>query len=256
VLEHIGSDYSQLWEDSHVGSQGFADPTGVYEVNKNGKPQIVAYRTIGASCPGVLDIYQFGSGAIERITGDWIGKCQSELEIKDLNGDETREIIFRELKYGVSPDIYSWNGKRYVRSNRQFPQYYDDELGKLVKYIHSPNALPTTARTTWCKQACQILIVQKRYSEGIRLCGDVLRMVDDPSITTPNSIARGDEPPEEKDRAAASFEVEKTQGKAAIHDFLGDLHKAAGNSSQAQIHYRRARILKREAAERGSKLPR
>jgi hypothetical protein len=256
VLKAVGSDYSRLWEDSYEGSQGFTDPTGVYAVNKNGKPQIVAYRTIGASCPGILDIYQYARGAIEKITGDWVGKCQSDLEIKDLNGDGTREIIFRELKYGVNPDIYSWNGKSYLRSNGEFPLYYIDELSKVTESIYSPNPLPTTARTTWCKQACQIVIWQKRYSEGIRICGDVLRMIDDPSVTKPNADLQGSETPETKERVAAYFELRKIQAKEAIYNLLGDVHKAAGHSKEAQLHYHRAQTLKDEAAERESKLPR
>lgn len=39
------------------------------------------------------------------------------------------------------------------------------------------------------------MILQKRYSEAIQICGDVLRMIDDPSASKPNADLQGSETP-------------------------------------------------------------
>lgn len=255
VVRQVGAGYSRFWEDTYSGSSGFADPTGVYEVNKNGKPQIVAYRTVGASCPGKLDIYQFAGGTIEKITGDWADECQSDLEVKDINGDGADEIIFRKLKYGVNRDIYSWNGKSYIRRNSQFVKEYSSELGKLTEAIYSQESLPVSARVTWCRQACEMYILQQHYAGAVELCNDVLRLIDDPSLTRPSTDLRGDEPDEIKNRVAAYFELEKIQGKGAVYRLIGDIQKAAGNLKQATSDYDKARMLEAKAREIESKLP-
>jgi hypothetical protein len=255
VLRQDGQDYSPLWEDIKDGSSGFADPTGVYEMNKNGKPQIVAYRTVGASCPGILDIYEFAKGGIGKITGDWAGECQSDLEIKDLDGDNVREIIFRRLKYGLNRNIYHWDGKQYVQSNSQFVKEYSSELEKLIESIYYQSPLPAHARVTWCKQASQIYVLQQRYADAIKVCNDVLRVIDDPNLTKPGTDIRGDETPEIRNRIAAYFELERIREKGTIYRLLGDIHKAAGDLKQAKADYSRAHMFETQAGEIESKLP-
>lgn len=253
ALKQTGTDYVQLWEDIYTGSVGFADPSGVYDLNKSGKPQIVAYRKIGASCPGVLDIYQYAGGSIEKISS-WADTCQSDLEIKDLNGDGVLEILFRRLKYGVNRDIYSWNGTQYAQSNSQFAQHYETELEKLLQSVYSGDPLPASARVVWCEQAVRIYILQKRHSEAKQLCDSVLQILDDPNLTTPNSVLKGDESPELRNRLLTSLEVEKARGKATIYRLLGDTYKAAGDLEQAKKLYKAAQKLEAEAEEKESVL--
>ncbi|HIK09244.1 MAG TPA: hypothetical protein IGS52_03080 [Oscillatoriaceae cyanobacterium M33_DOE_052] len=257
VLKPNGRDYAQMWEDVSDFSWGFADPTGVYDLNKSGRPQIVAYRIIGASCPGILDIYQYRNGKIERITGAWAdnGQCQSVV-IKDLNGDGVSEIIVRIRNYGINPDIYRWNGKRYVRSNSLFPHYYNEELKRLLQSVRSRESMPISARVMWSKQIVDIYIIQKRYSEAIQFCEDVLRIIDDPNSATPNSIIRGEMTPEQQSPSVAVLEIEKANGKAEVHHLMGDVYKAAGDLQRAEKEYQRARRLEAEAKQRASKLPR
>lgn len=236
VLNSSGIDYVKLWEDANNISWGFADPTGVFDLNGSGRPQIVAYRTVGASCPGILDIYQYQSGTIENINGDWTGTCQSELEMKDLDANGTRQIIFRTLKYGVNPDIYRWDGKRYVRSNDRYPQYYNTELEKLLRAINSRELLPASARTMWTAQIVQIYIIQRHYTEAIHLCQEVLRMIDDASLTQPDLM--------------------KAEAKSRVFRLLGDVYKAAGDWWQARRHYNKAQRLEAEAKQKTLAVPR
>src|SRR5438552_2207429 len=109
VLKRTGSDYIRYWQDIFSDSWGFEPPTGVLDLNKNGKLQIVAYRKIGASCPGILDIFESRDNTSTRITGPWGdgGQCQLA-EIHDLNGHGKPEISVRVRKSGVNPTITRW----------------------------------------------------------------------------------------------------------------------------------------------------
>jgi hypothetical protein len=69
VLKLAGSDYVKLWEEQYENSRSFAEPTGVFNLNKTAKPQIFAYHTIGASCPGALEIYQYQDGRFKIFPG-------------------------------------------------------------------------------------------------------------------------------------------------------------------------------------------
>ncbi|HXG92600.1 MAG TPA: VCBS repeat-containing protein [Blastocatellia bacterium] len=226
VLKPNDTDYVRLWENTYDSNWGFADPTGVYDLNKSGRPQIIAYRVVGASCPGSLEIYEYHDGRIERLTGKWgnnKGHCEA-IEVKDLDNDGVPEIVILGSR-GANDDIYRWNGRRYVRSNARFSQHYNEQLEKLLQAIYSRDSVPASARINWAIQVIQIYIIQKRYDEAIRLCQDVLQMLDDSSITQPDSVYPG------------------TKGEAAIFKLLGDIYKASGNMQQAQKQYQKARNL-------------
>jgi hypothetical protein len=230
VLESTGKDYFRFWENVYDGAGDFEDPTGVYDLNKSGRPQIVAYRTIGASCPGVLDIYQYQNSTIERISGHRTDTCQSNLEIRDLNGDGIPEIIFRIRNYGINPDIYRWNGKRYVHSNNLFPEYYNSELEKLVKAVYSREYLPASARLMWANQIVQIYIIQKRYNEAIQLSKEMPGIIDDASLTQPDLI--------------------EAEAQSRVYRLRADTYKAAGDLRRARSNYNMAHRLEAEAKER------
>ncbi len=257
VAKRFHENYTRVWEEVYDDSSGFYNLTGVYDLNKSGRPQIVVYRIIGASCPGVLEIYESRNGKIERISGTWAdnGQCNWVQEIRDLNDDGRSEIIISSRNYGVIPDVYAWNGKRYVISNSDFPQYYNDQLSNLIRDIHSVETLSTTARVSAAKQAVEIYLLQHRYAEAVALCNDVLRIIDDLKLTKPNSIITETDTPDQLNRIAATFEIDKTEGKAAIRLLLGDIYQAAGNSPQAQAEYRGEQELQSRANEIKWKLP-
>jgi hypothetical protein len=226
VLRPSGGGYVRFWENSFEASWGFAPPTGVYDLNKTGRPQIVAYRTVGASCPGVLDIYEYLNGAMRRLTGAWAdnGQCQF-LEIKDLDGDGLPEIIVRIRNYGVNQDIYRWNGQRYVVSNSRFPQYYNPELEELLKAASSPRITPASGRLQLAGQIVGMYIIQRRFDDAVAFCRALLETLQNPALTV------SDRPPD--------------QAKATVYRLLGDIYKAAGKSEGARKYYRRADALTR-----------
>jgi len=225
VLNQIGTDYVRLWEDSYDGSWGFADPTGVYDLNKSGKPQIVAYRTVGASCPGSLEIYDYTGGRIRRLTGEWgtNGHCEV-VQIKDLDGDGVPEIIISR-GHGQIDEVYVWTGKKYLRENGHFPQYYNETLEKLLGAAHSRELFPLSARIGWSVPVVQIYIIQRRYNDALRFCREMLGTIDDASLSQPDSVFTG------------------LKAKAVIYRLLGDTYKAAGKLQKAEEHYQRANGL-------------
>jgi tetratricopeptide (TPR) repeat protein len=254
VLKQSDADYVQIWEKGYDDASGFAAPTGVYDLNNNSKLEIVAYRTIGASCPGVLEIYEYRNGKIGRITGEWADKGQcGAAEIKDLNDDSVPEVIILG-HHGGNDDIYHWTGREYVRSNSRFPQYFNNRLEDLLRAIHSVEALPSSARIVWSKQAVEIYILQRRYSEAIHLCEEVLQMIDDPALTSSDVYIKEGLTPEEVNRTLLSFDIGKIEAKASIYSLLGDSYKAAGDLQEAQEKYQRARQFEAEAKSNRSKL--
>jgi hypothetical protein len=257
VLKPKGMDYTRFWEQLYDDSWGFyPDLTGVYDLNKSGKPQILAFHGIGASCPGQLRIYQSKRGKIEDISGPWADPNGCDWpEIKDLNGDGRSEIIIRTRNYGINPDVYSWNGKQYVKANRQFSHFYDEALQGLIQWINSSQSLPISARVMWSRQAVEIYLLQHRYAEAVAVCNGVLRIFDDPQLTKSNSfLTDGNTTPEQLESFKAGLEIEKTEGKATIHRLLGDIYKAAGNPQQAQTEYNQAQELESQAKDMQSKL--
>ena len=226
VLRPKGATYERFWENSLEGSWGFAAPTGVYDLNKTGRSQIVSYRTVGASCPGILDVYEYLNGGIQRITGAWAnnGQCQS-VEIKDLDGDGVPEIIVRIRNYGVNQDIYRWNGKKYVLSNSRYPQYYSAELEELLRGFRSPQVMPASGRLQLASQIVGIYIIQRRFSDAIVFCKKLLEILQNPALTT------ADRP--------------QGQATAAVYRLLGDTYKAAGSGERAKQYYGRAEALTR-----------
>jgi len=226
VLRPKGAGYERFWENSLQGSWGFAAPTGVYDLNKSGRPQIVTYRTIGASCPGILDIYEYVNGGIQRITGAWAdnGQCQA-VDIKDLDGDGVPEIIVRIRNYGVNQDIYRWNGRKYVLSNGRYPQFYSGELEELLKGFSSPQVMPASGRLQLASQIVSIYTIQRRFNDAVVFCKRLLETLQDPALTA-------------ADRPQA-------QSTAVVYRLLGDTYKAAGNVQKAKQYYGRAEALTR-----------
>jgi hypothetical protein len=251
VLKAAAADYARFWERTYDDSGGFADPTGVYKLSNGGKMQIVAYRTIGASCPGALDIFESRAGKIQQITGPWAGKGECHIvEISDINHDGNKELILRTRDGGgLRTDIYVWNGSKYLEGNKQFSQYYSSELGALVTNIRSVGSAPISARIAWCSQAVRIYLIQGRYPEALHLAEDGLIMIDNPTLTKPNSLVVEGGPPDQAERIAAFFEIEKAEGKATLHRLLGDIYRAAGESQRARKEYDEMQKLQASASE-------
>ena len=90
--------------------------------------------------------------------------------------------------------------------------------------IYSTDYVPSSARLMWTIQIVEIFILQHRYSEAIKLCQDVLGIIDNPNLTQPD--------------------LTEPKAKAPLYRLLGDTYKASGNLQQAQEHIRRRNLLR------------
>lgn len=213
ILKQFPTGYRKVWETSFPDSWGFEAPTEVADINGSGHPQIVAYRRIGASCPGILEIYEWKNGVIQRITGRWTDnghQCQS-VKIQDLDRDGRPEIIVRTRNYGVNEDIYQWDGKRYALRSSRFPHYYDDALKELLGDMRSKGLMPASARVMWAGQIVGIYILQHRYLASLRFCQEALRIVADDALTKPDHYTQA-------------------QAAGAIQQLMADTRRAARQS--------------------------
>ena len=215
VLRQDGTNYERFWEGSYEDSWGFAAPSGVYDLNGTGKPQIVAYRTIGASCPGILDIYECVDGGIKRITGHWAdnGQCQS-VKIEDLNGDGIPEIIVRTRNYGVNEDIYCWRGGRYVKSDGHFPEYYNAELREMVEAESPDKQIPASWRLGLGEQIVGIYLIQRRFDPALKFAKELLRVIRDPNRT--------------------SSDLPEGQATASVNRLIAKIYRSSGDLRRAR----------------------
>jgi len=256
VLKRSGGDYVRVWEKVYDDSGGFGPPTGVYDPGRSDKLQIFSYRTIGASCPGVLDIFENRGGKIEQVSTPWSqkGGCQVA-EVNDLNGNGTNQLVIKSKDSGVlTTDIYVWNGQNYVERDTDYSQFYTSELGQLFQDIHAKRALPVSARVALSRQAARIYVLQRRYTEAIQLLDAVLPMIDDPNFTQPNSTIAEDASSKQKEKMSAWFEVEKNEAKSAIHRLLSDTLKSAGDVQRARKELMEAQTLQSLASDEKAKM--
>ena len=219
VLAHEGNDYGQVWSREKEPSRGAIDPSGVKNLLGTSTPQIVAFWGIGASCQGVLEIFQYDSGKVVPLAGDWGegGTCQNYLELADLDRDGKSEIVFKEYRYGVNPSIYRWDGKQYALANERFPKVYGRELPKVLAAFESREAYPPQARAKWARQVIEVYMLQKKYSEAAALARRLIDVLDDDRLTPPP--ARG---------PRQTFRSERLRAKAGAHELLAKTLESAG----------------------------
>ena len=256
ILKKQREGFARFWEKTYDDSLSFADPSGVYDLNGRGKPQLFVYRTIGASCPGVLHVFEIRQGKVIDVTGPWAnnGACQA-VEISDLDHDGKSELIVKTRGSVATTSIYAWSGSNYVRQDERFARYYENELAQSLQYVNSPARLPLSARLSSSIQAVRVLRLQRRYAEAIQLLEAVLIMIDNPDLTSSNTILPQGASPEQQQRLSAWFDVEKLEAKSTIHRLLGDTNKAAGDHRGAQKEYTEADSLQSQAKEYRTKIP-
>lgn len=225
VLRKVGPAYVTLWEDINDLSAAFGDPTGIYHLNGTSIPQILAYRTVGASCAGIFDVYQFQHGSIEKITGDWRdgGNCQANCKIEDLNRDGVYELIFEDVRYRTSPAIYSWDKDHYVRRDDSFPEYYGPYLARLLKGIQGEDPVPASAVVDWVEQAVQIYRLQHRYGAAIELCERTIQDLKNSKRIVPNNVIRDTDPEDRKSKILELFKQEKSEARSTMYSLLEQL---------------------------------
>jgi len=109
VLKKDGKKYKKLWEDENKAAHDFDPLSGVWDVNRDGKPEMVVFRWVGASFGGYLDIYQWNGSTFAKLNAKW-NDIQG-VEFKDVDGDEVDEIKLTH-RFSV-PNMYKWKKDKY-----------------------------------------------------------------------------------------------------------------------------------------------
>ncbi|MHB8653423.1 MAG: hypothetical protein ACYDA9_06050 [Terriglobia bacterium] len=231
ALKKQGEVWQEIWHNSADVGWDFIAPSGVYDMLKTGQPQIYSYISVGASCGGLLDVYQFDPlrGAIVSIDGWPEHSCAHNLKIKDLNDDGIPEIIFTETNYSTIPDIYWWNGERFMLSDSNFARYYDAELQRLVRDALASN---NRAPDMWGRMAVQIYMLQHRYREAVDFCQQLLR-----------AAHSRDEAGTPSTRVGASERAATDAMDAIFHRWMGEAYKSLNQLREARNEFEKAREL-------------
>lgn len=231
ALKKQGEVWQQIWHNSADVGWDFIAPSGVYDMLKAGRPQIYAYISVGASCGGSLDVYQFDplTGAIISIDGWPEHSCAHNLKTEDLSGDGIPEIIFTETNYSTIPHIYWWNGERFMLSDSNFARYYDPELKRLVRDALTPDS---PAPEMWGHMAFQIYMLQNRYQEAVDFCRQLLRAAHARDKARMPSTQVG-----------ASESAATDAMDAIFHRWMGEAYKSLNQLREARNEFEKAREL-------------
>ena len=231
LLAGAAGSYRLLWSTEVQEAWGFWKPlSGVFDAIGDGRPQIYGYTRFGASCNGVLEVFRWTEGSIQRITGDWRdgGYCQNGLRIEDLDGDGRREIVYRIRNYGVNDRIYRWNGSAFVLASDQFPSHYASRLSRLTAELRAGRFSSPVHFIQMLGQAVEIHRMQKTYQAGIELADASVRLFSERDWVKENG----------------PLATDYRRAKAEIHRLLAGLHGAAGDTGKAARHNGLAKRLR------------
>lgn len=124
ILEEQDEGYKKLWEDKRSVAISINPLSGVWDINKDEKPEIVAARWVGASFGGYLDIFQWDGSEFVKLNGGWNLKNDMRgIELEDVDRDGVVEIII--LHRFSYPDVYKWEQDKYslYKEGRPYPAY-------------------------------------------------------------------------------------------------------------------------------------
>lgn len=233
-----------LWEDKFSPSTGFGYPTGVYDLNKSGKLQIVVYRVVGSSCPGQFSIFQLAGGKISDLSGSWKeenGKCQT-VQIQDIDRNGVPELIIGKPKESGLLEIYKWFAGKYTIASSELPSFFDTALQKRLDWISTSLEIDITTRSKWSKEILQIYFLQKRYSQAVDFSIATIAALNDSDLTKPRKIPE-DIDSEMKSRLEKFDKIERMKAIADIKFDLARAYSALGAISQSNTQKEEARKL-------------
>ncbi|MHC4474388.1 MAG: FG-GAP repeat domain-containing protein [Planctomycetota bacterium] len=120
VLKRTDDRYEKLLEHEREGAPYINPLSSVWDINGDGKLEIVAARWVGASFGGYLDIFQWNGTAFVSLNGQWNDRNDIRaVKLDDIDKDGIVEITI--LHRFSSPDTYKWQQGKYVLSERGEP---------------------------------------------------------------------------------------------------------------------------------------
>lgn len=235
------------------GSYLYSESLQLLDLNGNGNNEIATITIQSTSIGSYIRIFQLRNDKLETIFhGDGYR----------FKFDSTLENGYRLVIYGKWSDasdstieVYSWSGRAFIRKDDEAFKYYALEFKRILSQIYSQRPLQASRRVTLTRQVAGIYLRLSRSSDAIRLCKDVLPMIDDPALTTiPDYKSSPLVNEKEQKRIQASWEIGRFQSKAALHRLLADAYRASGEAREAAKEGELARNLDEEAKNALSKI--
>jgi hypothetical protein len=111
LREHAGG-YQKLFEYGRRGAPYINPLSGVWDINADGRLEVVAVSWVGASFGGYLDIFQWDGDSFASLNGQWNDKNDIQaIKLEDLDQDGVVEVtILHRFSY---PDTYKWGSSKY-----------------------------------------------------------------------------------------------------------------------------------------------
>jgi hypothetical protein len=198
------------WENRAEGAT-FDPMSGIWDINGDGKKQIVAFRWIGASVGGTLNIFAWDGRSLKKVSPEWNADV-NRAQVVDLEGNGRPEIILGH-RFDV-PSIYEWRDGSYHDAGQEFPTYYEKETSEYARLAQAADEhFGGGDLAGFCERAVHGYIYQKKFGEAIRLLQSVLK---NPKVQeAPISVS-------------------------ALYVALGDSYRAEGKYPEAKASYENA----------------
>jgi hypothetical protein len=170
----------KLLGKTEMPDAGSVDPaTGVYEVRGQGTPDIILGAGVGAKSH-LVSVYSFQGDQLNEIF-NWSGW---HFEVVRLGGQPV--IAVTTTDYGTLPMLYRWKQGRFVQSDQDFPEFFDQAI-KTQQGIIERSGFPAYVYAQACELGATALVYGKKYSQAINLCQRSLKVVESSPDVIPNS---------------------------------------------------------------------
>lgn len=160
------------WENSGLGAE-FDPMSGVWDINGDGQKAIVAFRWIGASVGGTLDIFEWQGKLLKQINPHW-NVDVNRAQVADLDKDGRLEIILGH-RFDL-PSIYEWQTGAYHEANQKFSWYFKKDTEENARLAESGDQhFGAQDLADFCQKAVHGYVYQRRAGEAVALVQEVLK---------------------------------------------------------------------------------
>ncbi len=204
VLQQNGPALKVLWKlDCNGAYSGFFPGTGVYDINHTGQPKIVVNCVGFTVCPNRFGIFEYSHGTIQPVPSDLAPLRTCRIQLRDLNHDGIPEIVNFPHASGALPQVFRWNGVRYVQANRDFPRFWSSfaaQYFRIEDIRNSSRALPLDVLSSTCRNSMMVFKWAGNPGKARQFCTAVMkRILSGEGIAPPASV---------KDRERAATEIQ------------------------------------------------
>ena len=234
VLDHEGK---ALFQFSEPDAHSFDPFSGVWDINSDGRDEIVFFAHVGPAAGGILRIFRWTGEQYENVAPDKLTRFYG-VELADQNGDGVKEVILTSHRPGDLPQVLQWTSDRYEIGGGAFPDVYDTEINRNRKYFREMTSVPWEARLAWGQTAVEGLLRQQKYDEALSLTEELLGLIEQESKKDPGdqqAVTKGNVVVM-RDTSGALF----LQKRSQVHVVRGDILQRSAKEDEAAHEYEEA----------------